>query len=235
MTMLDSSLANELHLVRSGSVQVVGVGLVEAGSFAQVQTLQAGLSAVTDQRVVVSELDRRSGIRGVLGMGFLMHFDVLIDYAHKLLCLDEGGAMEGTIKGPRIPLLPAAQITIGSDMGPSLIVSVRLTDGTRPVRLMLDSGAEIAYLYGAADCMNIGPLGRLPQVSGFGSTGEPRLYSMLHSQSVKLGSAKVEQVPFITIAGATNSRTAEVDGLLPMRLFRWLFVSWRDQIVVFGR
>jgi hypothetical protein len=38
-------------------------------------------------------------IRGVLGENFLAHFDVLIDYAHRLLCLDVGKLMQRELRG----------------------------------------------------------------------------------------------------------------------------------------
>ena len=43
-------------------------------------------------------------IQGILGEDFLEHFDMLIDNAHSLLCLDDTGAMRAGVKGTHIPL-----------------------------------------------------------------------------------------------------------------------------------
>ena len=50
--------------------------------------------------------------------------------------------MRAAVKGPRIPLAAAADAEQGAPLSGLLIVTVRLSDATRPVRLMLDSGAN---------------------------------------------------------------------------------------------
>ena len=81
-------------------------------------------------------------IQGILGEDFLEHFDMLIDNAHSLLCLDNSAAMRAEVKGPHIPLVATAEPEDGVALPSLLIIAVRLSDGLRPVRLMLDSGAN---------------------------------------------------------------------------------------------
>jgi hypothetical protein len=235
MTMLDSSLAKELHLSTSGAVQVNGTGFVDTATFAEAERIEAGSSSVTDERVLVYDLHNIPGVRGVLGVDFLEHFDMLIDYAHKVLCLDETGQMKGAVKGQQVPLFQGLSGANHPGVGHSMIVSVRVKDAMRPVRMKLDSGASDGYLYNPADYMDTG-LRHSPPVSGYGVDGKLRYYSSVPAQTVKIGSVELDQVAFISVAGANQGgRTSDFDGLLPTGLFRWVFVSQREQVAVFGR
>src|SRR5258705_10302703 len=87
ITMVDPSLAAELHLkIQGTSAVVVGVGLRTAASLARLDFLEAGSRGIANPLVVVQNLehlqDTDPHIRGILGGNFLGHFDVLIDNAH---------------------------------------------------------------------------------------------------------------------------------------------------------
>ena len=118
ITMVDPSLAAELHLNTQGSAVVAGVGFHAAASFAQLDLLEAGSHAVANQKVLVFEFQNPRSVdlqfRGVLGEDFLGQFDVLIDNAHNLLCLDDSAAMRADVKGPHIALLTADETSSGS-------------------------------------------------------------------------------------------------------------------------
>jgi hypothetical protein len=43
----------------------------------------------------------RFAIRGLLGDDFLSRFNVFIDNAHSVLCIDDTGAMQARVKGGR--------------------------------------------------------------------------------------------------------------------------------------
>jgi hypothetical protein len=69
--------------------------------------------AVANQKVLVFASQNPHSVdlrfRGVLGEDFLGKFDMLIDNAHGLLCLDDSGAMCANVKGPHIALQTPAQ------------------------------------------------------------------------------------------------------------------------------
>jgi hypothetical protein len=139
ITMVDPSLAAELNLNAKGSAVVAGVGFDAAASFAQLELLEAGSHAVADQKVLVFDFQNPHSVdlhfRGVLGEDFLGQFDVLIDNAHNLLCLDDSSAMAADVKGPHIPLVTADETSSGELLLGSLIISARLSGGMRPVLL----------------------------------------------------------------------------------------------------
>jgi hypothetical protein len=234
ITMVDPSLADQLHLATEGEAIVASVGTHASASYAQLDQLEAGSHAVTNQRVLVYDLQNLQAtglnIQGVLGEDFLERFDMLIDNAHSMLCLDDSNAMRAEVKGSHVALVDPAQKANGSPS--SLIVVAKLTDGMRPVRLKLDSGSNVPFLYNTADYMALG-LFHGASLHGGGANGTQRSFTALPLQDVKMGSVEVSKVPFITLAGAQkDTRTSDFDGLLTMGLFKRVFVDHADHFAV---
>ena len=107
ITMISPSLAAELRLKsEGGEARVLAVGLPSRASFSRLELIQVGPLAIADHQVLVSKRDYSLGadvhISGILGANFLGRFDVLIDNAHQMLCLDDTGAMQIAMKGQHI-------------------------------------------------------------------------------------------------------------------------------------
>ena len=235
ITLVDPSLADELKLSTWGTADVASVGVHASASFAQLDQLDVGSHSVTNQKVLVYDLQNLQAtglnIRGVIGEDFLAHFDMLIDNAHRLLCLDDSAAMRGEVKGSHIPLLIPTQKD-GSLLPESLIVLARLSDGMRPVRLKLDSGSNVPFLYNTSEYMALG-LFRGASLHGGGANGSQRTFMALPPQNMKIGSVEISKVPFITLAGAQkDSRASDFDGLLTMGLFRRVFICHTDHFAI---
>jgi hypothetical protein len=235
MTMVDPSLASELHLSEEGSAAVASVGVNAQASFAHVDRIAAGSHSLPDLKVLVYDLSNLQvdgvNIRGVLGEDFLERFDMLIDNAHNLLCLDDRGAMRTQVKGQHIPLL-APSVSNDGTLPNSLIVQARLSDGMRPVRLKIDSGANVSFLYNAPECV---ALGASPGASlrGGGANGTQRVFTALPLQKVKIGPVEMPGVQFVTLAGAKkNPYASDFDGLLTTGLFRRIFIDHTDHFAV---
>lgn len=149
VTMIDVSLADELHLEHHGMAVVEGVGSKSAASFSQLDQIAMGSHVVANQKVLVYDLQKLKSadlqIQGILGEDFLEHFDMLIDNAHRLLCLDDSTTMRAGVHGSHIALLAPAQEPAREPSLSSLIVSAHLSDGMRPVRLKLDSGTNSPF------------------------------------------------------------------------------------------
>jgi hypothetical protein len=235
-TIVAPSLAAELQLATQGAAVVSGAGFHESATYAQLDLLEAGSHAVSGQEVLVYGLMNLrsvdSRIRGILGEDFLAHFDMLIDNAHKLLCLDDSGVMRAEVKGPHITLVPAAQTPEG-ERGPSLlIISARLSDGTPPVRLKLDSGTNTPFLYNTSGHMAPRSFGGQSAV-GSGADGDEKVFSALPPQDVKISSVRLPSVTFMTLAHPLkNSGRTEFDGLLSTDLFRRVFINHADHFAV---
>jgi hypothetical protein len=233
MTMVDPALAVELHLNTQGSAVVAGVGSHGAASFAQLDLLEAGSHAVAHQKVLVFDLQNSHSVdlhfRGVLGEDFLGQFDMLIDNAHSLLCLDDSSSMRAEVKGPHIALLPEAETSTDGLLFRSLIISARLSDGMQSVRLKLDSGTNVPFLFDSPQYM---PPGSIRRVGG-GLNGTQRSFATLPPQNLKIGPLELPNVSFSTFAGSQkDSRTSVFDGLLTLGLFRRVFICHTEHFAV---
>ena len=159
-TMVDPSLAAALHLDNQGTAVVAGAEAGQSATYTQLDLVEAGSHAVAKQKVLVYNLHNFPTdlhLQGILGEDFLEHFDLLIDYEHRLLCLDDSAAMRAEVKGPHIPLVAAAEADKVGALPPFLTVTVRLSDGLRPLRLLLDSGTNESVLFNTSEYMVLQP------------------------------------------------------------------------------
>ena len=232
-SMIDPSLAAELHMKSQDSVPVNGTGFHSTASTTQLDQLEVGSHTVAHMEVVVYDLQDLKSIalqvRGILGEDFLQHFDMLIDNAHKLLCLDESGTMRSEIKGAHIEMLTPTQADVPPN---SIIFAVRLSDARRQVHLKLDSGANAPFLYNAPQYMAVAQF-RAASLHGSGTNGSQHAFVALPAQNMKIGSLELEKVSFFTQAGVQkDSRTADFNGLLTMGLFRRVFICHAEHFAV---
>jgi hypothetical protein len=229
ITMIDRSLAVELHLEAYGTAVVAGVGSRQSASIAQLDLLEAGSHAVPNSKVLVYDLQKLY-IQGILGEDFLEHFDMMIDNVHGLLCLDDSAALRTDVRGPHAELMTPAER--GGGLVPNLIiVEARLSDATRPVRLMLDSGANGAILFNTREYLAPARIGDL---LGTGVDGKQLIFSVLPPQDVKIGSLRLSRVSFVSLTGTQkDSRAKGFDGVLTLGLFRRVFIAHADHFAIF--
>src|SRR5260370_37383187 len=158
VTTVDPALAAELHLKTEGTTGFVGVGFRTRPSFALLDVVEAGLHSLANPLVVVQKLDQLQAadphIRGILGGNFLGHFDVLIDYGHTMLCLDDAKIMQSAIKRKHIALVTPPHADDGILSTEPLIIPVHLSGiPARPLLQLLDSGTNVPLLYVSAKDM----------------------------------------------------------------------------------
>lgn len=236
ITMIDPSLAVALHLDAQGAAMVAGVGSGQSASYAQLDLVEAGSHAVARQKVLVYDLHNLhsadSRLQGILGEDFLEHFDLLIDNAHRLLCLDNSAAMRAEVKGPHIPLVTAAEADEVGALPAFLLITARLSNGLRPVRLLIDSGANEPVLFKTSEYMLLRPSHDVP-VSWTGVDGAQRSLSVLPPQDVNIGSLKLPAVSFFSLATTDKDSCVKgFDGVLTTGLFRRVFIDHADRFAV---
>ena len=235
MTMIDPALARELHLASSGEAGVRSGGVNSTAMMAQVDAVEAGSHRVEGFKVLVFNLGIPQGqtrnLRGVLGEDFLERFDVLIDNAHSMVCLDETGRMNMEVKGRHVELLRPAGKPGDGLAGPPVIVA-KLSDGMRPVHLELDSGADMCLLYNTQAYMAVGVF-RGASLQGTGASGTVRTLTALPPQTMMIGSVAIERVPFITFQGGQSAvHSSDFDGLLSLGLFKRVFINHAERFAV---
>jgi hypothetical protein len=229
ITTIDQSLAVELHLEAQGTAVVTGAGSRQSALVAQLDLLETASHAIPNTKVLVYNL-RNLHVQGILGEDFLEHFDMLIDNVHGLLCLDNSSAMRADLEGPHTALVTPEEVADGVELPNLIILQARLSDATRPVRLMLDSGANGAILYNTSEYLGA-PQGR--HLQGTGVAGRQLIFSALPPQDVKIGSLKLSGVPFVCLASTQrDARAMGFDGVLTLGLFRRVFVAHADHFAV---
>ena len=238
LNVIDPALAAQLNVKTQGTVGLVATAAWSQASVGELDSLQAGSQVVLRPLVVVQDLgpiqaaDPR--IQGVLGENFLAHFDVLIDYARGLLCLDETKVLEKNLRGERIALVPPKHPGSEVPFSQRLVVSVNLSDtGARPILLHLDSGSDGPILYaGNRDLEQ--PLLKRARLQGPEVSDPRRAFAVLPPQDMRLGSRIVRKVPFVTPASASQSLPdREEDGILATVLFQRVYVSHSERFVIF--
>jgi hypothetical protein len=237
VSIVDPALAAELHLKMEGTVGFVGVGFRTHPSFAHLDTLEAGPYATANFWVVIQDLgflqlaDPR--IRGILGGNFLEHLDVLIDYAHSILCLDDAKVMQPEVKGRHIALVTPPHPDDAALATEPLIVPIHLTGvARRSLLVLLDSGLGTPVLFDVGKAVAGGFSVDLP-IRARGPDGIERAFSVLQPQDMQIGTLTFHRISFVTpTATRKEIPRLEVDGLLPTALFRRVYISYADRFVV---
>jgi len=237
VTIVDPSLADVLHLQIEGNASLGGVGFRTQASLSTLDSLEVGSKSAWDQQAVVRDVSylkaAGANVQGILGGNFLENFDVFIDYAHSMLCLDETGQMQPGVRGEQLALakLPVTDCLMPYNMPPIIPVTI-LRAGTRPLLLKLDSGTNVPFLFDPDKYMDLG-LSQGASMHGLSADGVQRRFSALPPQDLKIGRRTLSQVALVKLANqGKNLPKGEVDGLLPTNLFRSIYISYADHFVV---
>jgi len=220
-TLVSLELAQRLSLAPLDRVRLVTPGGARLVARARLESLAVGSAAVVDPFVVCVDFgplrDAAGPIDGVLGQNFLERFNYTVDYERRLLKFDEAGASPPV--GSRVPL----ECSRG-----------RVLIKANGARLVLDSGADNLVLFESRR--------RKPALPVERSFDAGRL-----ATSAGTGFVRTGWVPFLTVGGETfrdlpaalvSSASGEEraeDGLLPTRLFRFLYFNHREGYVVLRR
>jgi Aspartyl protease len=238
ITVVDPSLAVELGLKPQGKVGLVSVASYAQASLTVLDTLEAASQVVEKPLVVVQGLGQIQAvdprIRGVLGENFLAHFDLVIDYSHKLLCLDQTGAMRESVRGERNSLVAPQHPESEVPFMERLVISVRLSGtGTRQILLQLDSGSDGPILFAGGNETKSALLKKAVQQGGNVSDAQ-RAFAVLPPQDMRIGTRTLSHIFFVTpVSVEQNVPPMEADGVLPTVLFQRVFISGSDHYVVF--
>jgi hypothetical protein len=160
--------------------------------------------------------------------------DVLIDYGHSILCLDEARQMLQKVKGERIPLVEQARTESEPQIAETLVISVRIAGNKdQPVRLLLDSGIDVPLLYDGGKSREQALQKRSP-FRWRGSDGAEQLLVVFDPQDILIGTHSVGHISFVASASKVRKTPEiEADGLLPTALFQRICISYNDHYAVF--
>jgi hypothetical protein len=240
ITVLDPALASLLGLHSRGTIGVLSVSKFAQSGLVDLESISVGPYRVSKLSVAIQNLDRlRSGhseIQGILGLDFLMHFDLLIDNAHRLICLDESREMQAAILGDRIGVVRHDEANASSRYVAPVLVPVHLPgDREQNTVLRVDSGSSAPLLFSNRGVI-LPWLQKAHASSGnVSGTSNRLLLAALPAQSVRIADHLERQIVFLTPIGDGSHRYKEMeDGLLPTALFKEILISFRDGFVVFN-
>ncbi len=234
ITVVDPSLARELKLEATGSLNIVTVASHVEAPLVSATVVEIGPVSVHDVRMAVQDLGAilgdYPGLRGVLGNNFLSRFDLLIDNSHKMLCFDDSHSMQQSLRGERVPILSEAVSNSGSASAEAILVSVHLPDDSKQGSVLrLDSGSNVPLLY----IDHQATVSARVQGSTIGKQAQ-FVYAYTPERNVRVGTQKEMRIAFATPAGNGRlySKTGE-DGVLPTTLFKRVFISAANHFVIF--
>jgi len=234
---IDPGLAAELHLKIQGTTGVITVGSRARAAFAELDLVEAGSQSREKLLVVLQKLDSLQAvdprIRGILGGNFLRHFDVLLDYGNKMVCLDDAKVMQQKVKGRHIALVTAPRPEHGAFSTEPLTARAQLSGITnREVLLLLDSGTNVPFLYHADKFSTNASVAR-EQLHDRGANGAERVFAVSAPQDLEIGAVVFHQIRFVTRAQADDDGAkVAVDGMLPTGIFRSVYISYADRFIV---
>jgi hypothetical protein len=236
ITTIDPALASELRLKLQGSAGVTGAGFSTRASFALPESLLAGEHVLKNPLLLVHPLGQIQvsdpRVRGIVGENFLERFDLLIDYAHGIVCLDDTKQLQSKVKGEHIALVPPSHPEQNLPYTQALLVAIRASGlADRPLLLQLDSGINSPLLFDSEKFQHT-VFASAPLYSR-GTDGVVRAYAVLTPQDIQIGLHSLHQISFVapTTAGKDIPST-EIDGVLPTALFQRVFISFTDHFAI---
>lgn len=230
LTMIDPALAADLQLQAQGSIGMTAVtGNIQA-QLVIPETVEAGSHSVHKLVVAVSSLAQiqyaNRQVRGILGENFLAQFDLLIDYRHKVICLDESSLMRQALRGERIPLEAQVGHNDKLPFTRPYLVSVHVAGiAKQDTVFRLDSGSAVPLVYRNYE-EKPSYMDSRPQVRAT-SMGAARTYQTLKPADVKIGSGWLRKIVFVTPTERLTVHPGQ-DGLLPTALFQRVFLSYAE-------
>jgi len=239
VTVIDPSLAAELGLRTQGKVGLVSVASFARASATILDSLEADSRVVENSPAIVQDLRQIQAadprIRGVLGESFLAHFDLFVDYGHKLLCLDETNAMRDSVRGERIPFIRPQHPEDELPFIERLVISVHLSGtGSRAILLQLDSGSDGPILYAGSKAPEVQALVHSAAQQGGNATSAQRAFAVVPPQNMQIGNRILSHISFVTPVSVQESLPGRnEDGLLPTLLFQRVLISGGGHYVVF--
>jgi hypothetical protein len=240
ISIVEPSLAEELQLKPRGEINVISVAANAAAQLVSLDLVEVGSAAVSQQIAAVQSMAQlqkiNPRIRGLLGGNFLAHFDLLLDYGHKLLCLDNSDQLRQAIQGEHVPMANWNSSPSASSIPDPILIAARLPDDrTKSTILKLDSGTNAPVLFTASLEKPVGSTPGSQAVRGAVTGGSAQSFVMLPVKDVQIGPHTWVEVRFVAPENKTEhtGRTG-MDGLLPTQLFKRILISYSAGYVVFN-
>ena len=241
LTLLEPSLAEQLELPIVGSVAIVSVAGRSTATLAGVESLAVGTNETRNPRVAILDLGSiqriNPEVRGILGQDFLAHFDLLIDPQHMQLCFDQTGRLQQRLNGEHVPILRSSAVLPFFSSEPVLIAARFEGSASDPAVLKLDCGGNVPLLFQNGMLSDSKhhrhkPSSQIREGSALGRRNTLPFHAM-SPRNIVIGRRRLRDITFFTPDSSGSAHRTGEDGLLPITLFKRVFISNRDRYVIF--
>jgi predicted aspartyl protease len=224
-SLIDPALAHDLALSASDQLTLYTPNGEKTLTRAFLPTVTLGTVSGSNLEVLVDRPESFAALdpklRGILGQNFLAQFNLLLDYKQQLVTLFAGPSPDEAITGTHIPFL--------LEHGRPLLIA-KGSNGA-DLHLLLDSGSSSLWLFtrGASGFLS-DPAGRNAAMQT-AAKATSAVRGMVASLS--LGDIRLRNVPALLIE--QQAHESSVDGLLPTRLFRRVYLNNREGYAIISR
>ena len=224
-TVVDPSIASRLSFVPAERMRVVTLRNMNFVLRGTIPSLSAGPFHVDNVPVLVKDLANMrkldSHIVGIVGQSFLSHFNYLIDYRKYLVSIESGNEIRDNTEGEHVE--------IESTENRMMVASEAQSRGNAKLRLVLDSGTHsVVLLRAASQGLSIPKQETVLEET---SDGQVELQKG-RLQVLTVGSQKLHDIAALLLPVEPPVRMG--DGLLPMMLFRAVYVNNHEGFVIFN-
>ena len=227
-TIVAPDLAARLGLRPSDLVTLITVAGERSVPRARLRRVAVGGSAASDVEALVSGLEQLRKLDprvcGVLGQNYLGRFNYTLDYGGRTIEFDDAGGVPPP-SGERVPF--------SLEEGKLIVAAHSEARATRALRLVLDAAATNLVIFGDA----CGGLALTPQSGAAGTilteAGSLEV-SLAQLRSLRVGGARLRDVPVVLVSDPAGHAARIEDGLLPTSLFRAVYFNHGGGYVIFN-
>lgn len=222
-TIIEPELAQQLRLCPQDRLELMTVAGAQAVPHAQLGCVAVGSAVAENLEALITEMPSirtlHAGIRGVLGQNFLARFNYLLDYGKRQIQFEGDGELAHRLGGMRVPFEQIEGLIV-VDAQPTSLKSWRLKLDSASADLILfapltpSNGLEMVYRSNAWLATATGASSRAVQ--------QGRL------RALRIGETAFAD---LSVTALPPDGRAE-DGLLPMSLFRAVYVNHQEHYVI---
>ena len=228
-TLIEPELAKELGLRPVDRIMLTTVAGEQAVPRAFLRRLAVGPARSEQVETLITEMPSlhklRASIRGTLGQNFLSRFNYLLDYRERRIEFDIDGKLATRLQGARVPF----------ESHEGLIVSKAqpMPSCETTWRLVLDSGSTNLILFSPLKLsrdfeLALQESNLLEATTNMGH----RTVQRDLIPKLQIGDAIFSDLSVAMVPPHTSEQAA--DGLLPMSLFRAIYVNHQKHYVIFN-
>jgi len=226
-SIVDPSLARQLSLASLGHVELNAVTGAKTLNRSSLRTLAAGSAHAENVEVLIQDLAELrqvdSHIQGIAGQNFLARFNYLLDYRKHTLRLEADHEVRDAIEGDSVPMERSENML--------LVTTEAQSSGRAKLRLLLDSCANLVLLT-RAPSQAVDAASQQGWV-GTSSNGQAGIKGG-RVRELTVGSQQFRDIAVAVPAPQPSDADRVEDGLLPMALFKAVYVNNREGFVMFN-